>query len=307
MDDDRGAHDRRDEVVELADGRALGYATFGDVDAPVVVYCHGVPGSRLLGAQLAEASAELGVRVVAPDRPGMGLSDFQPGRRIVDWPQDVAALLDLLGVERFTVIGVSGGGPYALGCGAQLADRVDRVGLVSPVVPVDAPGADEGLSPEYARLRRLQRIPGTTRVVMTLVGRAVRRSGDRMLDRLERSLSEPDRATLADPRIRAQLNAAAAEAFRNGSRGVARDIRLLARDWDVALADVGVPVDLWHGEQDRSTSAVAVRWLAETLPDCRAMFLPNAGHLWCCRRMDVVLRALYGPRGVALDEYVLSD
>lgn len=291
-DESEHAHE---EVMRLAGGRALGYATFGAAAGPAVIFCHGVPGSRLQAGLLERAAAELGLRLVAPDRPGMGLSDLQRGRRITDWPVDVAALADALGIERFAVVGTSGGAPYALACAWRLADRVDRAAVVSPVVPADAPGADEGLSPAYARLRRLQRLSWTTRPMMALVGRAARRSGDRMLERVERSLSEPDRAVLADQDVRAQLNAAAAEAFRNGSRGVAHEMNLLAGDWAIPLADIAVPVHLWHGEQDHSTSAVAVRWLAGALPDCRATFLPDAGHLWLCAHTDVVLRALCHP------------
>jgi len=103
-------------VLRLNDGRLLGYAEFGDPGGTPVMFFHGFPGSRLEGALGHEAAERAAVRMICIDRPGMGLSTFQPGRRMLDWPADVAALADALGIGRFAVGGVSGGGPYAAVC-----------------------------------------------------------------------------------------------------------------------------------------------------------------------------------------------
>lgn len=157
------AADDRGRVV-LADGRSLGYAEFGDRDGSPVVDCHGFPGSRL-EARLTDAAAlGLGLRIVAPDRPGYGRSDYQPHRCLADWPRDVVALADALGSSRFAVLGVSGEGPYALACAGRLQARVSRVGIICALGELHAVGQIRGMSPVAAVvLAMARRIPRLTR------------------------------------------------------------------------------------------------------------------------------------------------
>lgn len=290
--------DTEGSVMRLPGGRAVGYLDVGPADGRVVVYCHSVPGSRLLARQLLPVAGELGMRVLAPDRPGVGLSDFQRGRRLIDWPDDVATLADHLGIDSFTVVATSSGCPYVLACAARLPDRVQRAAVVSPVTPADAPGAEEGLAPVFVRLRRLgMRAPWTTRPIMALMGMSVRRSPDSMLQRVERGSPEPDREILADPSVRTAINQGVAEGFRQGARGVAYDMQLMSRGWGFSPADIRPPVDLWQGEQDTTVSTAAARWLAETIPHCRATFLPDAGHMLFYARTGEVLRGLLNGSG----------
>ena len=117
----RGPHEvdiMRDSSITLADGRLLAYTDIGAPGGPVVMYFHGAPSSRLDTTVFEDAFAALDVRMVSADRPGYGGSSPQPGRHREDWPSDVAALADRLGVERFAVMGVSSGGPYAVACSA---------------------------------------------------------------------------------------------------------------------------------------------------------------------------------------------
>ena len=107
-------------TIRLQDGRRLGYADLGDAGGTPVFYFHGFPSSRLEACMVEEHARRLGVRLLAVDRPGYGLSDDLPGRTIPDWPDDVVALADALGLERFAVVGSSGGGPYAIACAARI-------------------------------------------------------------------------------------------------------------------------------------------------------------------------------------------
>src|SRR5204862_12764 len=100
------------------------------------------------------------VRVVTPDRPGIGGSDPSPGRRVLDWADDVAALADRLELDRFAVLGHSGGGPFAAACAHRLPDRVSALGIACGFAPMDRPGAYEGVNPRMARaLPGLRRTP----------------------------------------------------------------------------------------------------------------------------------------------------
>jgi pimeloyl-ACP methyl ester carboxylesterase len=136
---------RRDAAITLPDGRALAYTDLGRRSAPVVMYCHGAPGSRLDLETFGDAFAAENVRVVSADRPGYRRSSAQPGRRREDWPRDIATLADHLDVERFAVMGASSGGPYALACAALLPDRVAGAGVVCGVTDFGWPGAWDDL------------------------------------------------------------------------------------------------------------------------------------------------------------------
>src|SRR6185503_12550356 len=128
--------------IKLRDGRTLAYAEYGSPRGQPIIHCHGTPSSRVEGELTfsGTTAAELGVRIIVPDRPGMGRSDFQPGRRIVDWPNDVLELAAALGLDTFAVLGSSGGAPYAAACGALIPSRIRVVGLLGGLAPADAPG-----------------------------------------------------------------------------------------------------------------------------------------------------------------------
>ncbi len=140
------APETTDRTLRLRDGRFLGYAEVGDPDGRPVLYFHGFPGSRLEARLTHAAAAGGGVRVIALDRPGMGLSTHKPGRGFLDWPDDVAEAADLLGIERFAVAGLSGGGPYTAVCALKLSQRLTGAAIISGVGPFDAPEATVGMS-----------------------------------------------------------------------------------------------------------------------------------------------------------------
>ena len=190
-------------VTVLADGRDLGWLELGDPAGMPVFAFHGTPGSRL---QLAIDDAPIraaGLRLICPDRPGYGLSTFQPGRRLVDWPADVVSLADHLGIERFAVMGISGGGPHSAVCAALLGDRVDSAAIVSGVGPLADPRAIEGMMRANqiftALARRRSRV---LEVVFRLQVSALRRWPSRALDLMVKQLPPADVAILARPEVR---------------------------------------------------------------------------------------------------------
>src|SRR5258708_5368921 len=134
-----------DGTLLLGDGRRLGYAQYGRADGEPLLYFHGHPGSRLEARFAHRAAADAGLRVIALDRPGYGLSDFQPRRVITDWSADVAEAADLLRISRFSVAGASGGGPYALACAWRLPGRVIQAAVISGVGPYQVPGITKGM------------------------------------------------------------------------------------------------------------------------------------------------------------------
>ena len=280
--------------IALRNGRILGIAEYGDPHGRPLFYFHGFPASRLEAALTDEAAARLSIRIIAPDRPGIGLSDYQPGRLIGDWPADVTELADALGLGRFAVLGVSGGGPYALACAAKIPERLSAVGIVGGLGPVDTEGAMQGMSAlSRFYLLLFRRAPGAGRMLFALAAQIARRYPDRLFSLFTANVSAPDREALARPEIRNLFLASLNEAVRRGSRGGARELYLYTRSWGFDLACIRVTVDLWHGRLDATVPAVMGEHLARTIPDCRSRFLPDEGHFSLpLSRMEEILRTL---------------
>ena len=285
-----------DRSVRLRDGRTLTYREYGNSSGTPIVHCHGVPSSRAEGDLIIDAGivSRLGLRIIVPDRPGVGASDAQPGRRIVDWPDDVRDLTHQLGMSRVIVIGSSGGAPYALACGARLPDVVHVVGVIGGVAPPESPGGLAVMTRPMRVMFKLARsAPALLRGLYRLQRRAIRRAGDRSTERLAAWAPEPDRTLLLRKEIARGFIGCFEEATRRGPAGAVADNALISRPWGFSLSDVRVPVLLWHGERDHNVPVAAGRYLAATLPNCRATFYPEEAHLSVLlNRQQEILSAL---------------
>ena len=233
-------------MVRLPDGRRVVLASHGDPRGWPLFLFHGIPVSRL-GHVFTDAPAkERGVRVLCPDRPGIGLSDPMPGRTVYGYADDVAAMADALGLERFAVAGLSGGGPYALACGAKLPERVTAVGVMAGLGPLDRSGAREGLTKTDLRLLDYSlRRPLQARLMLGTMATLTRLAPSVVIKQSADELGEPDRSFLQ--REKRELGSAGTmsalvEAFRQGASGPAEEYRLCGLPWGFALDEVRVPV-----------------------------------------------------------------
>jgi pimeloyl-ACP methyl ester carboxylesterase len=271
---------RADLRVRLADGTDVGYAEAGDPDGHPVLHLHGTPGSRLeVGIPAARRAAEdLGVRLIALDRPGVGLSPFRRFS-IRGYPQLVRGFAAALGLERFAVTGVSSGGKYACACAWGLPDLVTRAVLASSTCSSDLPGAKATWSNDDRLVYTLaSRAPWLLRLVFAKFIHDVRRDPAAIFPMMK-GLGPADQEILGREDFRQMFGKNAAEAFRQGGRGPAHDYTLEARPWGVPLGQIRVPIEIWHGEDDRLVSPQASRILAAALPDASTHFLPGEGHL----------------------------
>ena len=246
---------------------------------------HGVPGSRLF-APPAEVPAALGIRLITFDRPGFGGSDRREGRTVSDTAADVEALADVIGLDRFAVLGVSAGGGHAGASSGSGDDRVTAVGAASMPGPLDeVPGAWDALD------RRQRPAADKSREDPVTAAGWVVRYTRRWLDEPTTFLgggTPDDRALLAEPGTGKMLDADVTEALRRGAAGMADDLVARWMAWGFAISDVRPGVRIWHGAQDTRGEA-DFRYLAATLPDCRPQIWPHQGHYGVLRHWPEVL------------------
>jgi pimeloyl-ACP methyl ester carboxylesterase len=275
----------------------MAYAEYGAADGRALFFCHGFASSRLAGALLDGEAKARGLRIIAPDRPGHGLSDFKRRGRVASWASDLAALADALDQRTFSVLGFSAGAPYAAACAALLRDRVVAAGIVSGWPPPKAPRVKPPprlpFVPALGRHIRLLR-----RFSLSRVAKRLTRDGTGLLDRAAASGADADRTAVADPSVRRILADDLREAFRQGARGPSRDARLVNRRWGFRLEEVRVPVWLWHGHEDRHVAPALARFVSEQIPGSRTTLFRTDGHLsTLVNHVGEVLEALHGARG----------
>jgi len=279
-----------DQVLRLADGRALGFRIYGDAEGAPVLFLHGTPGSRLKLVIGHDTGKELGLALIAPDRWGYGLSDVPSTPSLPVFAADMAALMDHLGRHRFAVGGISGGGPYAAAVAACLASRVSALALVSPVGPV----ADAGCAATLPALHRfsftvLPSFPALTagifRIFRWTLVRSPYLAGQLATLRGGRS----DKAVFAQPQICERLLGSFREGLRPGMRGPVTDVALFARPWGIDFSDIVAPARLWIGTADTAVPLVAARALAQRIGGCSCEELTGEGHFWVAANQARVL------------------
>lgn len=268
--------------VGVGDGRRLGFAEFGPPTGRAIVWLHGTPGARRqIPADVRAMAEEQGLRVVGIDRPGIGSSTPHVYPRIRSFADDLEVVADRLGMDELVVIGLSGGGPYALAAGHAHPDRVRAVGVlggVAPTVGVDAAqGGVVALGRIAAPLLRVARVP--IGIGLTGAIRLVKPFASPALDLYARASPPGDRALLARPEFKAMF----LDDLLNGSRkqlsAPLADVLLFSRHWGFDLAEVPVPVRWWHGDADHIVPFDHGRHVVDRLPDAELLVLSGESHL----------------------------
>ena len=267
--------------IRLPSGRRLGYAEYGNPAGPPVFYFHGTPGSRVDVGVVDEEAIAAGVRLIAMERPGIGLSDYQPGRRILDWPADVECAAAALGYPdtSFGVIGLSGGAPYALACVKSIPHRLTHVALVSGHSPMNAPGTHRGN--QDSLIEFVVRRPRLAIMGFNVAIRQLNRKPDRFLEKVSESWSASDRQMVmrrAD--YRAAVIDTLREATRCGAAGVLAEVQLLGTSWCFRLNQLPpASISIWHGGCDPIAPASMGHYFHRNLAGSELIVDPAAGHL----------------------------
>jgi pimeloyl-ACP methyl ester carboxylesterase len=241
---------------------------------------HGSPGTGSFFAPRSDTAAGSGVRLIAPDRPGYGHSTFHPARSYETWTRDVAQLAEHLGVERFSVIGHSSGGPNAAACARWLGDRLAGCAIVSGWAPPEAHIPKDGVARLYRIGQRLALIAPRPMGVLSQAGlRQGQHAPDQAIKWMRRRLPICDAAVTDRGDIAAAIRADVIRPLSaTAGRASVQDITLERRPWGFQLEDITVPVHVWHGDTDRNVPIANGTYQADTIPDAAFHGLPYEGH-----------------------------
>jgi pimeloyl-ACP methyl ester carboxylesterase len=286
---------KAESQIKLGDGRAVGYAEYGDLMGKPVIHLHGCPSSRfeVNNPDLVGIAERLHIRLIVPDRPGIGLSDWK-SYTVASYPDILMQFADKLGLDRFPLIGFSSGGKFVAACAWKVPQRLTTATIISGTAPCDLPGVKETLSKQDKQLYgTANKIPWLFRLMLWKIARDARKNPASILS-LFTDLCESDKVVLAQPNVKREFEQMVNESFRQGTRGVAHDMTIEGRPWGFSLQEINVPVDVWHGEDDLPVSIKQASILAEAIPNARSTFFPNEGHLMIMSHFEEVLNAVVG-------------
>lgn len=283
----------------MSDGRRLAYTEWGLPDGKPVLYFHGTPGSRLWCPD-EKATSAAGVRLIMPDRPGIGRSDPLEGRTLADWPKDVEALAEALGISSFAVVGVSAGGSPAAACAALIPGRLRGVALVSSSGLAkynwgERPEAVEEWSPEVrAEFDLAEKDPAAAANLAAEhfadEVNPLEKYPDTIREELE--VAEGDRWFFDDASRTAIFDAYIRETWRQGLDAIKWELIKVFLPWGFRLADISIPVSIWHGNQDPWVTQEHIDFQASTIPKCSVLIWPDCGHLGFVKHWDEILEAV---------------
>ncbi len=277
---------------------------YGDPKGLPVIFCHGWPSSRTMAELTDDAARALGVRIISPDRPGIRQSTHQTGRRLLDWPPLLRELAANLEIEKFRMLGISGGAPYAYAGAWAMPDQVEAIAVVSGAPPIDELPDQSGLLALYRWMLALHRTrPELLRTLFHVVRPfASVRIPFRLRPMLLKILQPCDATVLRDSKAFAACFESQRQAWRASADGVMADAEIYARPWGFPLEEIQVPVRLWHGKSDRSFAFRLSEIVAARLSNCETHFVEGAGHYSLpIRYMHEILADLVSENGRGIE------
>ena len=281
--------------VAVGQDRQISFAEFGDPQGRAVFWLHGTPGARRQIPTEARIYAEdHNIRLIGIDRPGIGSSTPHLYDAIFSFADDLRIIADTLGVDKMAVVGLSGGGPYALACAAAMPDRIVAAGVLGGVAPTRGPDAIRGGAMDLGvRVAPLLRLGGSPlRVGASLLVRAARPVASTGLDVYALLSPQADRHLLTRPEFKAMFLDDLLTGSRKQLAAPFNDVILFARDWGFRLAEVRVPVRWWHGDHDHIIPFAHGEHVISRLSDAELFHLPEESHLAGLGRGEEILSIL---------------
>ncbi|HAU3668146.1 MULTISPECIES: alpha/beta fold hydrolase [Legionella] len=264
--------------IKLNDGRQLGFAEYGDTNGQPIFYFHGFPGSRLEAGHLHDIAASNRYRLIGIDRPGMGLSSIDIKRSITSWVADVEAFADSLGIEKFSILGHSGGAPFVAACAYMIPHRLNGAAIVSGMAPFENPESQVCLAwGQRIANHMIKAMPWLALVMMKLTAMMLKNSSS-MMKQMLKQLPEIDQNVFHDPANSKAIIGATLEAFRNGVGGASQEMKLLLKPWGFDLENIKYPISIWQGALDKQVPASHGTIFANLIPNAQLKLFEHEGH-----------------------------
>lgn len=294
------------QVVKAPDGYRLSVDSVGDPDGTPVFLLHGTPGGRHGPRPRGIVLYRLGIRLISYDRPGYPGSDRREGRFVADAADDVEAIADFFGIDRFSVVGRSGGGPHALACAARLEDRVICAAALGSLAPYNADGLDWSLGmtdsnvQAYRNARNAEEDLGPLVNMLNEQAQQVRGNGNSegLLKFLWPELNGHDKEVIGDIALRRIIAKVHTQALSVTIDGWVDDVIALSRPWGFELSDISVPVLLWSGGDDAFSPTGHTKWLAKRILDAKLEIDPGAAHFGAVEILPKILTWVAGNANV---------
>lgn len=264
--------------ITLKDGRLLGVAEFGDPKGHPVFYFHGFPGSRLQAGDFHEIAKARHCRFFGIDRPGMGLSTFNKKHTILGWSQDVIAFANHLKVDKFSIVGHSGGAPFVMACAYAIPERLMGAAIVSGMAPTTLPESKVGMASGLRIINALVRNVLVFAFVLMKIQQKMMLK-PKVFNQFVQKLPMPDRIILQDAdRIHTMMDALA-EAFKQGVGGPAQEMRLILQPWGFSLEKITYPITIWQGKLDMQVPVSHAEIYKTKLSHAKLRLFENEAHI----------------------------
>lgn len=253
----------------------IGITEFGDPNGAPVLYFHGFPGSRYDGNlfEFNNIGIASNTRIIGIDRPGIGISEFQPDRSLLDWPKIVLAIADNLNLKKFSILGISGGGPYALACAYAIPERLHSVSIICSMGPFNY---------RESLIGKAMLIPKQIGLIRRLIALGLKagamKSPDKLKEKIKKTLPAADIKYLSQPNKMSLLIDIFNDCFSQGLKGYLYEAKLYRRKWGFNISEINTNVYLWHGTSDNNVNIELAKRIASEIPNCKSTFIENEGH-----------------------------
>jgi len=284
---------KQNNTIKLNDGRTFGFAEYGHPEGKPVIYFNGSGGSRLDYPNNLSMLSKIGVRLISTDRPGHGLSDPQPNRKLLDLADDISQLADQLTIDRFYVMGHSAGGPYALSCAYKLSSQINACTLVSSPAPPERPKPYKSLSVSFrVLLYAIRNYPKINYFFRKQMIKAIQGDVEQVGKRLLSGFPKEDQNQLLKPNVLKITVKALKEGYRQGYDGPAHDDIVINSPWEFLIQNITVPTNIWHGENDRNVPINQGEYLHKMIPNSKFTLINDQAHLYLYSMWEEILIGL---------------
>ncbi len=271
---------KTDQQIVLNDQRKLGYAEYGVSSGYPIIYCHGSQSSRLEMHYDLSFALQNDLRILTIDRPGHGLSDHNPKGDILSFANDVRELTIQLGLDRYSVAGMSAGAPFALGLAYSMPEKINKVAIISGFAPYTADSKQYLTKEVRVMLGLAKSFPFLLRLLLKVQSKQLMKNPQKALANFLKIMSEPDQEILKKDSVLNIIEAMFKEAFKNGSNGVAHEItKILVRDWGFHMQDIKVPVTFWQGMKDTNVPYQWAELMHDKIENATINRFEDEGHL----------------------------